>query len=224
VPTELPTTSYAVLGMLSLRSWTGYELTQQMRRSLDYCWPKTESVLYDEPRRLVSLGLARAKSEKSGGRVRQRYEITAAGRRALRKWLRSEPQDPRLELEVMLRLLFADQGDAEDLRRSIAAFRRWSKARHDAGMAMFREYLDGASPFQERAHINVLFGAFFAGLFELVEEWSATVEAELDAWPNTNDLGMTETGRRLATAALERQAAAAESGSDPPLVARAGRH
>jgi DNA-binding PadR family transcriptional regulator len=204
VPDQLPTTSYAVLGMLSLRSWTGYELTQQMRRSLDYCWPKTESVLYDEPRRLVSLGFARAKSEKHGGRTRQRYEITAAGRRALAKWLRTEPQDPRLELEVMLRLLFADQADADDLRRSIGAFRRWSQERYDAGMVMFREYLAGESPFQERAHINLLFGAFFASLFELVEEWSTIVEAELDAWPGTNNVGMTTRGRQLAAAALDR--------------------
>jgi PadR family transcriptional regulator AphA len=201
---DLPATSYAVLGMLSLRSWTGYELTQQMRRSLDYCWPKTESVLYDEPRRLVDRGLARARREVVGGRARTRYEITAAGRRALKAWLRTEPQDPRLELEVMLRLLFADQGSADDLRCSIDAFRRWADARYDAGMAMFREYEAGTAEFQSRAHLNVLFGAFYAALFEVVREWTDRVEAELDMWPRTDDVGMTRTGRRLVQDALDR--------------------
>jgi DNA-binding PadR family transcriptional regulator len=201
---ELTTTSYAVLGMLSLRSWTGYELTQQMRRSLDYCWPKTESVLYDEPRRLVDDGLARARTEKVNGRSRVRYEITAAGRRALKAWLHTEPQPPRWELEVMLRLLFADQGDADDLRRSVDAFRRWADARYERGIGMFREYLAGDAEFQDRAHLNVLFGAFYAELFEVIRTWTDTVHAQLDAWPGTRNVGMTEVTRRLAAEAVQR--------------------
>ena len=64
----LSTTSYAILGMLAMRPWTAYELTQQLRRSLRYCWPKAESVLYDEPKRLVRLGLATAHHEPAGRR------------------------------------------------------------------------------------------------------------------------------------------------------------
>src|SRR5688500_13601012 len=101
--------------MLALRSWTGYELTQQMRRSLDYCWPKAESVLYDEPRRHVTLGLAKTSEEQKNGRTRVRYSITPRGRRALRAWLATPTSAPRLELEPMLRLLYADQGDVDDL-------------------------------------------------------------------------------------------------------------
>src|SRR5688572_24106711 len=127
----LPTTSYAVLGMLAVRPWTGYELTQQMRRSLDYCWPKAESVLYDEPRRLVRLGLAQAHREAGDGRPRTRYEITGEGRAALTAWLRTEPGPPRLELEPLLRLLFADHGEPDDLRRALHAFRAWAAERHE---------------------------------------------------------------------------------------------
>ena len=80
---SLPTTSYAILGMLALRPWTAYELTQQLRRSLTYCWPKAESVLYDEPKRLVRLGLATAQRQPAGRRTRTAYAITDQGRRAL---------------------------------------------------------------------------------------------------------------------------------------------
>ena len=31
---ELTTTSYAILGLLALRSWTTYELAKQMQRTL----------------------------------------------------------------------------------------------------------------------------------------------------------------------------------------------
>ena len=80
--TDVPTTSYAVLGMLAIRPWSAYELNKQLRRSLAYCWPKTQSVLYDEPKRLAALGWARPRREPAGRRTRTVYEITPAGRQA----------------------------------------------------------------------------------------------------------------------------------------------
>ena len=54
---ELTTTSYAILGLLNIKPWSGYELTQQAQRSLRYVWPKSESHLYAEPKRLVRWAL-----------------------------------------------------------------------------------------------------------------------------------------------------------------------
>jgi PadR family transcriptional regulator, regulatory protein AphA len=105
----------AVLGMLAIRPWSAYELNKQLRRSLAYCWPKAESVLYDEPKRLEARGWVSAHKEKTGRRTRTVYEITPAGRRALRGWLATEPSAPRFEIEPMLRLLFADQGTKDDM-------------------------------------------------------------------------------------------------------------
>lgn len=203
-PDDLPTTSFAVLGMLAIRPWTGYELTKQMQRSLDYCWPKADSVLYEEPRRLVAAGLARASSESEDGRRRTRYHITPKGRRALRSWLATEPSSPRLEVEPLLRLLYADHGSPDDLRRAIASFREWAESRYEGGIAMFREYLDAGGPFPDRLHIQVLFGAFYEQLFFLIRRWAALVEAEIDLWPETAGVGWTATTRALAEGALER--------------------
>src|ERR1700739_3541884 len=102
----LSTTSYAVLGLLSLRSWTGYELAQQGRRSLRFCWPKEDSVLYEEPRRLVACGLASAVRERNGGRSPNRYEITDEGRRALGEWLPGTGHPPRDDTQPHFRLFF----------------------------------------------------------------------------------------------------------------------
>src|ERR1043165_8575423 len=62
------TTSYAILGLLAVRSWSTYELTQQMDRSLGRFWPRAQSKLYEEPRKLVALGLAVGETEQAGGR------------------------------------------------------------------------------------------------------------------------------------------------------------
>jgi DNA-binding PadR family transcriptional regulator len=203
-PQHLPTTSFAVLGMLAIRPWTGYELTQQMRRSLDYCWPKADSVLYEEPRRLVAAGLARATSETHDGRQRTRYHITAKGRRALRAWLATEPQAPRLEVEPLLRLLYADHGTPEDLRRSVQAFQAWAESRYEGGIAMFEDLLETGGPFPDRLHLQVLFGAFYEELFFLVRRWSAMVETEIDAWSDTSGIGWTPTTRALVERAVAR--------------------
>lgn len=203
----LPTTSYAVLGMLAIRSWTDYELTQQMRRSLDYCWPKAESVLYDEPRRLVALGLAKVAHEHQDGRARARYSITAKGKRALRAWLATPPSAPRFELEPLLRLLYADQGDLADLGQAMATFRSWAEERYERGMSMFRSYVETGGPFPGRQSLNVLFGSFFAELFELIDRWTRLVEEEAATWSSTRDVGMTERGKALAMEALDRYAA-----------------
>ena len=37
---------------------TGYELTQQVRRSLRFVWPSSEGHLYREQKRLLELGWA----------------------------------------------------------------------------------------------------------------------------------------------------------------------
>ena len=115
----MTTSSYAVLALLDLKPWTGYELTHQAQRSLRYAWPKSERLLYSEPKKLVELGFATSHQEKSGGRVRNVYTISATGRDALGEWMSTRTQPPRLEIEALLRLLFADHGSRDDLRGAL---------------------------------------------------------------------------------------------------------
>ena len=194
---SLSTTSYAILGMLAVQPWTAYELTQQMRRSLRHCWPKAESVLYDEPKRLVRLGLATARHEPAGRRTRAVYAITEQGRGALRAWLATQPGPPRFELETMLRLVYADQGSKEDLLAAVQAARSWATARWADGQQQARGYLADGGPFPGRLHIIALFARFYADLFELIIAWANLAEAEIQAWPRTNDLGLTKQARGL---------------------------
>ena len=87
---RLTTTSYAILGLLAVRSWSTYELTQQMDRSLGRFWPLAKSKLYEEPRKLVALGYASSASEHVGRRPRTVYTITEQGRAELARWQRFE--------------------------------------------------------------------------------------------------------------------------------------
>ena len=118
MPSASPAT-YGLLGMLATRSWTGYELTQQVRRSLRFVWPTSEGHLYREQKRLVTLGWAAVTREPAGRRTRQRYTITAAGRRALRTWLASETEEPHFQVEGILRSFYADSAGPAELAASM---------------------------------------------------------------------------------------------------------
>jgi DNA-binding PadR family transcriptional regulator len=101
--TNLTTTSYAILGLLAIQPWSTYELAQQMERSLGRVWPRAQSKLYEEPKKLVAHGLAKASVEQVGQRPRTRYAITPKGRRALATWLREPGAGPVLEFEQLLK-------------------------------------------------------------------------------------------------------------------------
>lgn len=204
MPDDLPTTSYAVLGLLALRSWTGYELVQQARRSLAFCWPKEDSVLYEEPRRLVTHGLARSFREVDGGRSRNRYEITDQGREALRAWLGRSSEQPRPQLEPLLRLTFADQGETSDALSAVAALREWGVTMHNKGMEMLREYSSGDGPFPDRMHINVLNAVYYMAVLDTAISFADLAEKEIGTWERTNGLGMTERTREILDGLLER--------------------
>src|SRR5919198_2119040 len=94
---QLTTTSYAILGLLAIRPWSTYELAKQMRRSLHHIWPRAESNVYAEPKRLVEAGLATAEVQKVGERPRTLYTITPKGRQALERWLATETAPTRVE-------------------------------------------------------------------------------------------------------------------------------
>jgi PadR family transcriptional regulator AphA len=64
---------------------SAYELTQQIRRGVRYMQPASERHLYAEPKRLAAAGLVRMRREAVGRRSRTVYEITPAGREALRR-------------------------------------------------------------------------------------------------------------------------------------------
>ena len=118
---ELTTTSYAVLAVLSLRPHSTYDLIRQMRRSMHYMWPRAESNVYAEPRRLVEAGLTTAREEWNGHRRRTVYSITEGGRTALARWLASPSSRQRYECEALVKVLFAENGTPADVLASIRA-------------------------------------------------------------------------------------------------------
>jgi DNA-binding PadR family transcriptional regulator len=179
----LTTTSFAILGLLAVRPWSTYELTRQMDRSLGRIWPRAQSKLYEEPKKLVELGLAEASTEQVGRRPRTVYAITGAGRRALAGWLAEPGAGPVIEFEQLLKIFFAEQGTRGDALATLAAAHAWAVERNEDNLVAAREYQAGAGPFQHRAAQNVLIGAFLVDFYRMVAEWAEWATEQVEGWP-----------------------------------------
>src|SRR5437763_1402025 len=79
---------------------------EQMRRDLHYVWPRAESNIYVEPKRLVEQGLAHSETQSVGRRPRTIYTITPEGRQVLKHWLRADSAPSRYESETLLKILY----------------------------------------------------------------------------------------------------------------------
>jgi PadR family transcriptional regulator, regulatory protein AphA len=182
---RLTTTSYAILGLLATRSWSTYELTKQLRRSIHHAWPRADSNIYAEPKRLVELGLAKSERQTVGRRPRTVYTITPKGRRALASWIGSESSPTRFESETLVKVLFGNYGTKDELLANLRRFADEAAAARALWKEIADDYVRGTYSFPERAHVNAL---FFRLMWEQVTtqaRWAEWAIEEVEQWPDT---------------------------------------
>jgi DNA-binding PadR family transcriptional regulator len=180
----MTTTSYAILGLLAVKPWTTHELVQQVDRSMRRIWPRAQSKLYEEPKKLVAHGFARATDDPVGRRRRTRYTITAKGRRALAAWLQQPGEGPVLEFEQLLKISFADSGTKADILANLDATRAWVLEQNEENLATGRAYLEGHGLFPERAALNHLGGRFLTEFYATVARWVVWASDIVADWPD----------------------------------------
>ena len=181
--TALTTTSFAILGLLAIRPWTTYELARQMDRSLRHFWPRAQSRIYEEPKRLVAEGLAKATVDHVGRRARTTYAITPKGRRVLRAWLAEPGGGPVVEFEALLKVFFAEHARKDDVLANVEAVRRWAEDANAENVRFARLYTETGGPFPERLAAITLTGRFLTDLADMLARWSDWAAEVVDAWP-----------------------------------------
>jgi PadR family transcriptional regulator AphA len=210
--------------MLATRSWTGYELTQQVRRSLRFVWPTSEGHLYREQKKLVSLGWARVSEERVGRRTRQHYTITPAGRRALRAWLATEPEEPHLQVEGVLRAFYANHSGPAELASSMRATASSAQGMLAELHGFVEEYLAEGGPlsmleagetdrgsfhgrqmYPERLHSVALALDVTTRLLETIDDFFTGTADEVADWPTTDDPSLTPATRARLQTILDRR-------------------
>lgn len=98
----MTTLGYAILGLLCREALSGYDLTRRMRERVGFFWSARHSQIYPELARLEERGMVIHRVVEQEGRPDKKvYEITEAGREALREWV-TAPFEPKATRDEMV--------------------------------------------------------------------------------------------------------------------------
>ena len=102
---------FALLGVLSLKPSSGYDIKQFVKGSIGHFWNESYGRIYPLLKELAKEGLiVQQRGAKASGRPeRQVYAITPKGEAALRHWLEQSPRNEPARSELLLKLFFADR-------------------------------------------------------------------------------------------------------------------
>jgi DNA-binding PadR family transcriptional regulator len=176
----LPTTSYAVLGMLSVAPMSGYELARSVERSIAVFWQISKSQVYGELARLEEHGYVIGTDVAQRKRPDKRtFRLTPSGEAALDEWL-SRPgyEHARHRIGYLVKLFFAHRMQADAVRRLLGQCRVEAAGQREE----LARVCDALRPVPEAAsaRATALLGLRLA---EATVAWADEVSAELPSWP-----------------------------------------
>jgi DNA-binding PadR family transcriptional regulator len=122
---KIPTTTFAVLGLLGRSPMSGYDLVRFVEYSIAHFWTINKSHVYKELARLEELGYITGTSVRQERLPDKRiYKQTAAGRKALLEWLNSPSYEPdRFRSGFLVKLFFGEAMEPERRREMLSDYR-----------------------------------------------------------------------------------------------------
>lgn len=182
----LPTTGYIILGLLTSRDWSAYEIAEQVGRGVDQLWPRADRQRYNTPKRLLEMGLVTARTEATGRRTRTVYSITDTGRTALADWLATASRPPAMEFEGMVKVLLYEQGTVEGLRTALEQMVEQATEARALFAAHAAYIVATGGTFPERRHLFAMANRFMVQHYDHLIEWAQWALAETADWPSTD--------------------------------------
>lgn len=138
---------------------------------------------------------------------------------ALSAWLSTEPREPTLQIEGIVRTFFADQGSPEQLVEAMAATARSAREMLDELLGYVDEYLAPAGPLEmleqgrggrdgereefhgrpmypERLHVVAMSIDVITQVLGTIEAFFSKGAAEVSSWRSTTDVSLSPSTRR----------------------------
>jgi DNA-binding PadR family transcriptional regulator len=171
-----------VLSILALRDHSTYDIARQMEISMHYMWPRAESNVYAEPKRLVAAGLATAREEWQGSRRRTVYSITDGGRDALGLWLAAPSTRSRFESEALVKIFFAENGTVKDMLAAIRHLGEESAALVSLYLDIADRYERGGGDYPERFALSGLSARLLMDHAATTVRWAKWAEQVVSQW------------------------------------------
>ena len=188
---ERTTTAEALLGMLSLRPMSGYEIRQAIGESIGNFWSESYGQIYPTLKRLMVEGLAevapeRGKERRAGKGNRTVYRLTGAGRRRLRAWLKTPSVEQVPRSEMLLKIFFAGQVSPRIVREQVEAFRerKAGELERYAGISRWIEQAHATHPDRLYWEMTLAYGCAES---EAAVRWSDATLSKLERLEGERD-------------------------------------
>ncbi|MDX1959865.1 MAG: PadR family transcriptional regulator [Leptospiraceae bacterium] len=105
---------YAILGMISLKPMSGYEIKQSIESSIGYFWQESYGQIYPILKELHTEKLVTSKTRKVGkANEKIVYRITEKGEKELTTWLEEQYEEESYRNELLLKLFFGKKVSLE---------------------------------------------------------------------------------------------------------------
>ena len=100
---------FAILGLLSWKPFSGYELRKFFSESVALYWSGNSNQVYPTLVKLHQEGLVKAETKQKGNYPPSKiYSLTPAGKAALKEWVASDPSVPQTRSAFLTQLAWAD--------------------------------------------------------------------------------------------------------------------
>ncbi len=163
---------YAILGLLSWRAFSGYELRKFFSDSVALYWSGNSNQVYPTLVRLHKEGLVQNEVRQQGSYPPSKvYSLTEAGEAALREWVTAEPQVPQIRTTFLTQLAWADRLDDEEMKSLLDRYEHEVRMK----LLMQREFIrrgpEGPSRSPREAVLWAMIAEHDCALYEADLEW-----------------------------------------------------
>jgi PadR family transcriptional regulator, regulatory protein AphA len=124
-------TTYAILGILTTKCRSGYDIKQFIDQSLNHFWKISYGQIYPTLKLIVEEGLAEVQTSTHEGKPdRKEYFLTIKGKETLTNWLAQPIQQiPTERNEILLKLFFGRYQSKENKKFLLEDYKQKLNAR-----------------------------------------------------------------------------------------------
>jgi len=128
----------SLLGLLSLKPMSGYDMKKFVEESIGYFWNESYGQIYPMLKRLSRQGLVVCRVERGKGKPDRRvFSLAPRGRKQLQNWLAAPPRYAPPRNELLLKLFFGRLAGRAEMIRHVREFRQ-----HHAQMLIQYSHVD----------------------------------------------------------------------------------
>ena len=167
-------TEYVILGILSNKPRTGYDIHKLVKTRMGSFWDISYSQIYPTLRVLEKEGLITKRVEvNEREQNRKVYSITKEGTSKLQQWLTEPAKPPTFKFEALLKIAFGDQASKDQIIKHIEELKAINTAQLENILSVEKEMKANLNE-SERTFFALLTLSLGDNLHRAASEWADT--------------------------------------------------